>query len=61
MRTGNLFRAQRVWCALDLLLTCATIREARDKTRERLASVGEAWRGVTNLADPIGNCARARV
>jgi hypothetical protein len=42
VRTGNLFRAQRVWCALDLLLTCATIREARDQTHERLARVGEA-------------------
>jgi hypothetical protein len=42
VRTGNLYRAQRVWCALDLLLTCATIREAHDRTRERLASAGEA-------------------
>lgn len=42
VRTGNLYRAQRVWCALDLLLTCESIREARDKTQERLASAGEA-------------------
>ncbi|MGO9447787.1 MAG: hypothetical protein ACLQQB_07410 [Solirubrobacteraceae bacterium] len=41
VRTGNLFRAQRVWCALDLLLTSETIREARDKTQERLANAGE--------------------
>lgn len=41
VRTGNLYRAQRVSCALDLLLTCESIREARDKTQERLASAGE--------------------
>jgi hypothetical protein len=35
VRTGNIYRNQRVWCALDLLLTCKTIREARDKTQER--------------------------
>lgn len=33
VRTGNIYRNQRVWCALDLLLTCKTIREARDKTQ----------------------------
>ena len=37
VRTGNLFRAQRVWCALDLLLTSETI--ARRATRRR-----SAWR-----------------
>jgi hypothetical protein len=42
VRTGNLFRAQRVWCALDLLLTCESIREARDKTQDRLTRAGEA-------------------
>ena len=31
------FRAQRVWVALDLLLTCETIAEARDQTKLRLA------------------------
>lgn len=41
VRTGNLYRAQRVWCALDLLLTSESIREARDKTQERLANAGE--------------------
>jgi hypothetical protein len=40
VRTGNLYRAQRVWVALDLLLTCNTVLEARDKTSERLAAVG---------------------
>jgi hypothetical protein len=40
--TGRLFRAQRVWAALDLLLTCGTIREARDKTQERLIAAGES-------------------
>jgi hypothetical protein len=40
VRTGNLFRAQRVWVALDLLLTCETIAEARDKTKLRLAEAG---------------------
>lgn len=38
--TGNLYRAQRVWVALDLLLTCETIAEARDKTKLRLAEAG---------------------
>jgi hypothetical protein len=42
VRTGNLYRAQRVEAAIDLLLTCETIREARDKTQERLAAAGEA-------------------
>jgi len=40
IRTGNLYRAQRVWGALDLLLTCETIAEARDKTKLRLADAG---------------------
>lgn len=40
VRTGNLYRAQRVWGALDLLLTCETIAEARDKTKLRLADAG---------------------
>jgi len=41
VRTGKLFRAQRVWVALDLLLTSETISEARDKTRVRLENAGE--------------------
>lgn len=35
VRTGKLFRAQRVYAAFDLLLTCSTISEARDKTKAR--------------------------
>jgi hypothetical protein len=38
MHTGNLFRAQRVWCAIDTLLSgqFSTISEARDETKSRL-------------------------
>lgn len=39
---GKIWPNARLWCALDLLLTCDTISEARDKTQERLASAGEA-------------------
>ncbi len=35
IRTGNIFRSGRVWAMLDLLLTCDTIAEARDKTKKR--------------------------
>jgi hypothetical protein len=42
VRTGNLYRAQRVEAAIDLLLTASTIREARDLTQARLAAAGEA-------------------
>lgn len=35
VKTGRLFRAQRVWAAIDLLLTCPTVSDARDKTKER--------------------------
>jgi len=35
VRTGKIFRNGRVWAALDLLLTCRTISEARDKTKTR--------------------------
>jgi len=41
VRTGNLYRAQRVWAAFDLLLTCDTVAEARDETNARLAAAGE--------------------
>jgi hypothetical protein len=41
VRNGKIWPNARLWCALDLLLTCETISEARDKTQERLASVGE--------------------
>jgi len=36
IRTGKgIYRNGRVWAAIDLLLTCDTITEARDKTKER--------------------------
>ncbi len=39
VKTGTgIFRNGRVWCALDLLLTCDQIDEARDKTKERMNS-----------------------
>lgn len=42
VRTGSsIQRALRVWAAIDLLLTCDTISEARDKTNERLDAAGE--------------------
>jgi hypothetical protein len=41
VRTGNAInRAQRVWCALDLLQTADTISEARDLTRRRHEDAG---------------------
>ncbi len=40
VRSGRLYRNQRVWCALDLLQTAATIFEARDLTRERHDQAG---------------------
>jgi len=39
---GRLWPSQRVWVAIDLLLTADTIAEARDKTKARLDSAGEA-------------------
>jgi hypothetical protein len=42
VRTGKLYRSQRVWCALDLLLVCQTIAEARDETNTRLDAAGAA-------------------
>ena len=41
MKNGRVTRALRVWAALDLLLTCDTISDARDKTNERLAAAGQ--------------------
>ncbi len=36
IRTGKgIFRNGRVWCSLDLLLTCDRIDEARDRTKQR--------------------------
>ena len=36
VKTGKIYRNGRVWAMLDTLLTCGTISEARDKTKERL-------------------------
>lgn len=42
VRTGpKVTRALRVWAALDLLLTCETIGNARDQTNQRLAAAGD--------------------
>ena len=35
VKTGAIYRSGRVWAMLDLLLTCDTISEARDKSKER--------------------------
>lgn len=35
VKTGSIFRNGRVWAMLDLLLTCKTIVEARDITKQR--------------------------
>lgn len=35
VKTGRIYRNGRVWAMLDLLLTCKTIAEARDKTKAR--------------------------
>jgi len=35
VKNGKVTRALRVWAAIDLLLTCETISEARDRTAER--------------------------
>lgn len=37
----SIHRSMRVWAALDLLLTCETITEARNKTKMRLEAAGE--------------------
>jgi hypothetical protein len=42
VRTGEgIRRCQRVWAALDLLLTSQTIEEARDKTKERESRINK--------------------
>jgi len=33
---GKVYPSGRVWAALDLLLTCGTVSEARDQTQRRL-------------------------
>ena len=35
VKTGNIYPSGRTWAALDLLLTCDTVSEARDKTKKR--------------------------
>ncbi len=42
VKTGNIFRSGRVWAALDLLLTCETISEARDRTQARSEAAANA-------------------
>jgi hypothetical protein len=42
VRTGKLYPSQRIWAALDLLLTCETVAEARDKTKLRREDAGES-------------------
>jgi hypothetical protein len=41
VKTGGLYGPGRHWAAIDLLLTSNTVREARDKTYERLEAAGE--------------------
>lgn len=36
IKTGNIYPNGRVWCHLDTLLTCDTISEARDLTKQRI-------------------------
>ncbi|MBC9785528.1 hypothetical protein H1S01_13555 [Heliobacterium chlorum] len=38
VKTGNIYPTGRVWCMLDTLLTCDTISEARDLTKQRFNS-----------------------
>jgi hypothetical protein len=40
VKNGPIWGSGHVWCALDLLLTCETVAEARDKTNARLAAAG---------------------
>jgi hypothetical protein len=41
VKTGGLYGPGHHWAALDLLLTSSTLRDARDRTQERLAAAGE--------------------
>ena len=36
IKTGKIYPSGRVWCHLDALLTCDTISEARDLTKQRM-------------------------
>ena len=45
VRTGKgIVMAARAWVAIDLLLTCDTLTEARDQTLDRRRQAGEAER-----------------
>jgi len=35
VKNGSVWPSGRVWCAIDTLLTCTTVSEARDKTKAR--------------------------
>ncbi len=39
VRSGNIYRNGRVWCAIDTLLTCKTISDAHHVTQARLGEV----------------------
>ncbi len=41
VKTGGLYGPGHHWAAIDLLLTCKTVREARDQTQARLEAAGE--------------------
>lgn len=41
VRTGSIYRAGRVWAAIDLLLTCTSISEARERTKKRKAEAAD--------------------
>jgi hypothetical protein len=43
VRTGNVYRNAAVWAAIDLLFTCETIAEARDRTKARLNEAGVSY------------------
>lgn len=40
VRNGKIYPTQRLWCTIDTLLTCDTIKEARDLTDTR---IGKDW------------------
>jgi len=42
VKTGGLYGPGHHWAMLDTLLTCKTVREARDLTQKRLKAVGES-------------------
>jgi hypothetical protein len=38
VKNGSVYPSGRVWCAIDTLLTCNTVSEARDRTQARVAA-----------------------